>query len=124
MKTAKSLVIMLIISLLSAQLFRAHLHIYDHQHGYDGHETHQAISHSGLDRSEPEHHGETTTIEVAQPFIAKILKFQPSIGFVFFACLLFLLFPQSRTLTVRPAKDPFWLRRYLLPPPARAPPCC
>ena len=120
--TASLLVLMLIISLPFTQLLQVHLHVYDHQHEFDDHGAHQVISHSDLGQSEPAHHQGTAIIETTQSYFAKVLKFQPKIGSVFLACLLFLLFLPSRTIKIRPGTYPFWSQRFLLPPPARAPP--
>ncbi|MEG3618721.1 hypothetical protein V5T82_09660 [Magnetovibrio sp. PR-2] len=113
---------MLIISLPFTQVFQAHLHVYDHQHGFDGYEAHQVISHSDLEQATPPHHQETPTIENAQKFFAKLLKFQPLILAVLFVGLLFLLILPSKTRPIRPGSDLIWSRQFVLPPPARAPP--
>ncbi|MBT4628335.1 MAG: hypothetical protein HOC63_16800 [Rhodospirillales bacterium] len=122
LKIAKFLVFMLVVSMLTTQLFKVHFHVYDHQHEFDGQGAHQAFSHSDLEQSEPGHHQGTVIIETAQSYFAKVLKFQPNIGSVFLACLLLLLFLPPRTITIRPGTYLFWNQRFLLPPPARAPP--
>ena len=122
LKIARLLALMLIVSLPTTQLLQVHFHVYDHQHEFNGQGAHQIFSHSDLEQSEPAHHQGTATIESNPSHFSKTLKFQPNTGTVFLACLLLFLFLPLRAIRVRPETYPFWNQRFLLPPPARAPP--
>lgn len=126
-ETTRLLALMLVISLPFTQLLQVHFHVYDHQHGdhqhgFSGSEGHQVISHSDLEQSVPPHHQDAVIIETAQPFFAKILKFQAGSGFVFLVCLLFLLVLLSGTVRTLPGPDLLWKQRFRRPVSARAPP--
>lgn len=120
--STRSLGLLLVVSLLFVQWFGVHLHLYDHQHPLDLHAAHQPTYHTGLVQSSLDHHNETITVATAHPFITKALNSHPNLTFILLASILFALFPQTRNSASRTDALCFHIRRFLLPPPARAPP--